>query len=303
MTVTVGVCAFNEEHRVESCLSSVFSQQIPESFVLKEVLVVASGCTDGTERIVEAWQSRDPRVVLVRQAQRMGKSSALNEILDRARGELIVFLNADASLEGDALAALLQPFGVEPEILVACGAPTADVLDQGISRVVANFYWELHNRTLDALSLRGLPNHCCDEFMAIRRGFVTALPRDLVNDGAYLGALASMRGSSVRFCSAARVTVEIPSSLSGFLMVRRRIIRGHDQVEEILQRPSNTLENLFRSQPIMALSILGRQILSRPRAIFAFLFVILPLEMLAGLLVVRDRAERLRYDPAWHPVE
>jgi len=124
-----------------------------------------------------------------------------------------------------------------------------------------------------------------------------------VNDGAYLGALAASRGSSVRFCSAAGVNVEIPSSLRGFLGVRRRILRGHEQVEDILQRRSNTLKTLFSTQPILALSILGRQILSRPLALFAFLSLILPLEMLASLLAVRDRREQLRYDPAWHPVE
>ncbi len=264
--------------------------------------MVASGCTDGTERIVEAWQTRDARVVLVCQPERMGKASALNEILNRARGDLIIMLNADAFLQKDALGALMGPFTAEPDVVLACGAPTADDSSKRVARVVADFHWELHNRTLDALSTHGLPNHCCDEFMAMRRGFVMALPRGLVNDGAYLGALASLRGSSVRFCPTARVSVEIPRSLSGFLMQRRRILRGHDQVEDLLQRPSNTLENLFRREPISALAILGRQILSGPRALFAFLFVVLPLEILANLFAMRDRVEGIRYDPAWHPV-
>lgn len=300
--MTVGICAFNEERRIGSCLSSVTSQQIPEGSDLTEVLVVASGCTDGTERIVEAWQTWDARVALVRQPQRMGKASALNEILNQARGELIILLNADAVLQEHALAALIGPFMAEPDVVLACGAPTADDSQERVARVVADFHWRLHNRTLDAMSRQGLPNHCCDEFMAMRRGFVTALPRDLVNDGAYLGALASLRGSSVRFCPAARVWVEIPRSVSGFLMQRRRILRGHDQVDSLLQHPSNTLENLFRREPITALAILGRQILSRPRALFAFLFVVLPLEMLAYLFAMRDRQEGIRYDPAWHPV-
>jgi poly-beta-1,6-N-acetyl-D-glucosamine synthase len=265
--------------------------------------VVASGCTDDTERIVEVWQRRDSRILLIRQSQRLGKASGLNEILNRARGELIIMLNADASLQDGALAALMRPFASDPNVLVACGAPKTDSSGEGMARIVAHFYWELHNRTLDALSQRRLANHCCDELMAMRHGFVRRLPPGLVNDGAYIGVLASLQGVSVRFCQEAVVSVEIPSSLRGFIAQRRRILHGHDQIEDLLHRSSNTLEHLFGSDPLLALAIAGRQVFSRPASLFSFLLVILPVEVLANLLVFKDRMTGLRYDPVWPPVE
>ena len=298
----MGICAFNEADRIGACLWSVVTQRIPRGFDLKEILVVASGCTDDTEQIVEKWQTRDQRIILIRQSHREGKSSGLNQILLRASGDLIVFVNADACLQKDALAALLNPFATEPGVLVACGAPFAENAG-GISSVMAAFHWELHNRTLEALSRRGLPNHCCDEFMAIRRGLVSTLPRDLVNDGAYFGTVASLRGASVRFCPEARVFVEIPRSLRGFVKQRRRILRGHDQIEDLLHRPSNTLENLFRTDPLLAVTVLGDQVVSRPAAFFAFVLFVLPIEITTTWLAHRDRAEGLRYDHAWNPVE
>jgi len=46
--------------------------------VLAEIIVIASGYTDGTEAIVRSWIERDPRVRLLIQARREGKASAVN---------------------------------------------------------------------------------------------------------------------------------------------------------------------------------------------------------------------------------
>ena len=76
MTVlTVGVCAYNEEKNIASCIRSVLMQQ-GASFQLREVLVVCSGCTDGTEAIVEEMSRQDRRVRLLVQKRREGKCSA-----------------------------------------------------------------------------------------------------------------------------------------------------------------------------------------------------------------------------------
>src|SRR5205807_10512433 len=68
------------------------------SDLLKEILVVASGCTDGTERVVEDWAGSEPRLRLIREAERSGKASALNAILARFRGDILVLVNADTRL-------------------------------------------------------------------------------------------------------------------------------------------------------------------------------------------------------------
>src|SRR5207247_9693080 len=83
MKVTVGVCAFNEARRIGACLQSLLLQRIPPEFELIEIVVVASGCTDATERVVREWQDRDPRILLVHEPQRRGKASGLNEIFRR----------------------------------------------------------------------------------------------------------------------------------------------------------------------------------------------------------------------------
>src|SRR5438093_12678958 len=59
--ISIGICAYNEAQRIPALLQSVATQSLPLGFVLAEILVVASGCTDGTDHIVKK-RSEERRV-------------------------------------------------------------------------------------------------------------------------------------------------------------------------------------------------------------------------------------------------
>ena len=138
--------------------------------------------------------------------------------------------------------------------------------------------------------------------MALRRGFVDALPDDLINDGAFLGTLASLRGISVLFCPEARVHVDPPSTIDGYILQRQRILRGHQQVLDILQRPPNTLENLILRQPALASKIVVRELFVDLRSTLTALLLLVPLEGVANLLARLKRLRGSEYEPIWRMV-
>lgn len=302
LPVSIGICAYNEGTRVRGLLESVQEQHLPNPFELGEILVVASGCTDGTEAEVQACAERDSRIRLIHQETRRGKASAINEILRAYRGELLVLANADAQLGPASLLHLLRPFLDSPETMVACGAPVPLTDGARLPAFVERIQWEIHNRSLETLSRLGAANHCCDEFMAVRRGFVDALPFDLINDGAYVGVVAGLRGHTVRFCEDATVYVRVPRTLRGLVRQRRRVLVGHRQIRDLLQHPSNTLEALARRDPRLAASILLNEIRTRPSSA-AFLLLALPLELVSVALAVSDRHASAGYSPVWTKVD
>src|SRR3989442_2466936 len=135
---------------------SIQSQPVPEGVGLKEILVVASGCTDGTDILVEERAKKDPRVALIRESERRGKASALNLLLRRYGGDLLVLVNADATLLAGSLSQLIIPFIGHDDIQLACGAPVLHRSSSGLTDQVLELYWRLHNRTLDVLSARNM---------------------------------------------------------------------------------------------------------------------------------------------------
>ena len=300
--VSVGICAFNERDRIGDLLESVLRQTLPRPFTMQEVLVVASGCTDGTEEIVRRRAASDDRVELIVQQQRRGKASALNEILHRYTGSVLVLANADSRLGVGALRALLTVFFDDPDTEVACGAPAPDGGGQGILRLAEAFEWEIHNDSLDLLSAENGKNHCCDELMAIRRGFVERLPQDLINDGAYIGALAGLRGRTVRFVPEARVYVRTPRDFPSLVRRRQRILRGHRQVQSLLHRLPNTFEELVKRNPRLAAAVMIRQVRRRPLSVVLLPLLAMPLEAVSLALAIVDGRRHPAYQPAWPKV-
>ncbi len=108
-TVSVVVPTRNEAHRVGGCLAGLHAQGVP----LLEVLVVDSRSVDGTDRIVDTWAARDPRIRRLTDPPlppgHVGRPWALATGFAAARGAWVLGVDADAmpqpGMVGGAVAA------------------------------------------------------------------------------------------------------------------------------------------------------------------------------------------------------
>ena len=104
--VTILIAAYNEERDIEATVRNKLEQDYPSD--LLEVIVISDGSTDKTDEIVNSIE--DPRVRLLRQEPRAGKTSALNMAVPHAKGEILVFSDANSISAPDALSKLIQNF-------------------------------------------------------------------------------------------------------------------------------------------------------------------------------------------------
>ncbi|MDD5333373.1 MAG: glycosyltransferase [Rhodoferax sp.] len=88
--VSVLLPVFNAERYVEAALQSILNQ----TFGNFECIVIDDGSTDATLRILEQFQQKDERVVLVSRENK-GLVDTLNEGIKIARGEWIARMDAD----------------------------------------------------------------------------------------------------------------------------------------------------------------------------------------------------------------
>lgn len=86
--VSIVIPIYNAQKYLEECLASVLKQ----SYSNLEIICVNDGSTDKSDEILGAV--RDNRVIYVRQDNK-GVSSARNHGLQMAKGEWILFLDAD----------------------------------------------------------------------------------------------------------------------------------------------------------------------------------------------------------------
>ena len=94
--ISVVIPLYNKQASIAQSLKSVLSQEYDDF----EVVIVDDGSTDGSGGVVEAIN--DPRIRLIKQ-ENGGPSKARNTGVKNAKGEWILFLDADDELEPGAL--------------------------------------------------------------------------------------------------------------------------------------------------------------------------------------------------------
>jgi poly-beta-1,6-N-acetyl-D-glucosamine synthase len=252
LRVTVGICAYNEEKNIGSLLDNVASQQeLPSG---SEILVVCSGCTDNTTRIVRQHSEKDSRIKLHVEEERFGKASAINYILSNGIGDAFLFVSADTLPWKSCFKGLISKLKL-PNVGVVCGRPVPEDTDNSMTDKLVHVLWLFHDHVFRELNDSGLARHATEVFI-IRRGIVTAIPNETINDDAHIALIAKKKGWLIKYNSESAVSICGPKTLSDYIIQRRRILFGHRQVKKATGESPQHLLYLFPQNPLMATKLL-----------------------------------------------
>ena len=103
--ITLIISVYNEEKIIRAKIENALSLDYPEE--LLEILVVSDGSTDKTEKIVASFN--DPRVRLLA-FERAGKTACLNWAVAEAKGDVLVFTDANSMFPPQALTKIARNF-------------------------------------------------------------------------------------------------------------------------------------------------------------------------------------------------
>jgi cellulose synthase/poly-beta-1,6-N-acetylglucosamine synthase-like glycosyltransferase len=112
-SLSLVIAAHDEEQVIAAKVANALALDYPRE--LLEVIVACDGCTDAT-----AARARDAGADLVLDLPRGGKILAQDAAVQRARGQIVAFSDANALWEPDAALALAGAFA-DPRVGYACG--------------------------------------------------------------------------------------------------------------------------------------------------------------------------------------
>ncbi|HEV2317583.1 MAG TPA: glycosyltransferase family 2 protein [Thermoplasmata archaeon] len=283
-----GIVAHNEEPRIQQALESLLGQELPPDTNWAGVCVVASGCTDRTADLVRARAARDPRIELVVQERREGKSAALVEVFRRAHGDALILLNGDARARPGAVAALLgEAQAARGRPLAVMGRPEPDD-SSGAPAPEFELLWRIHHRFHAEELGWGTGSHLSDELMLLSLPVLPPLRPGVINDGAFIGVSLRRLGGELRYAPQARVAVAVPRGLGQHLRQRRRILYGHAQVRDLAGVAPTTLHGRAFRHPIQVMRSLVADARATPNGTRA-LVALATAEALASVLARIDR--------------
>jgi biofilm PGA synthesis N-glycosyltransferase PgaC len=221
VTCSIGVMAYNEERNIGNLLRALCAQTL-ETVEIGEIVVVASGCTDNTEGVVEHEMACDSRIRLLSQQKREGKMSAINLFLHQARFDVVVIINADVLPNEDCIERLVSPFA-DPLTGITGGRPVPVNAMDTLPGFAAHLLWAMHHE----ISLR---EPKMGELIAYRNFPEIEISPDTVDDEGIVEELVARKRMHKVYVPESVVYLRGPTTVRDYIKRRRNIFAGHLQL-------------------------------------------------------------------------
>jgi dolichyl-phosphate beta-glucosyltransferase len=106
--LSIVIPAYNEEKRLPPTLQAIRSYLDASPYPDAEIVVVDDGSRDGTAAVVRSFAAQDARIRLLSNPGNRGKGYSVRHGMREARGEWVLFSDADLSAPIDELGKLME---------------------------------------------------------------------------------------------------------------------------------------------------------------------------------------------------
>jgi poly-beta-1,6-N-acetyl-D-glucosamine synthase len=252
--VSIVMVVRNEEKTLERKLANLLALDYPEQNA--EIVVVSDGSTDGTESILREY-ARNPRVHAVLNQLSRGKASGVNDALEVAHGEIVVFTDVRQMIERGGLRVLMEDFAdcevgcVSGELML--GDPDAGEKNRGMG-----LYWRIEKTIRELESASGSVVGATGAFYAVRRDLLQPIPPETLLDDVYIPMQVVRAGKRVVFEPKARAW-DLPDLGTEREFARKvRTLSGNYQLLQLqpwLLSRENPIRFEFVSHKILRLAV------------------------------------------------
>ncbi len=224
--VSVVIVAHNEAMRIAGRLENLLALDYPRDRL--EVLLASDGSTDGTPERARAYVQAGVRVISFE--TRRGKSAVLNDLVGKARGEIVVLADARQRFETGALRALVGPFA-NPQVGAVSGELilTENAEGTAVGEGVG-FYWRYEKFIRRSESRVDSAVGATGAIYAIRRDLFEPIAEDTILDDVLIPMRIARRGYRVLFEPRARASDRAAATAGEEFRRKVRTIAGNFQL-------------------------------------------------------------------------
>ncbi len=243
LACSIGIFAHNEAANIKALLNSLVNQKTAVADI-REIIVVSSASTDGTDEIVGSFITEHPMVRLITQEKREGKSAAINLFLAEAQQNILIVISGDVIPAEFTIEKLIASFQ-DPEVGACGGRPVPVNPHDTFMGYAVHLLWRLHHRMAMLSPKLG-------EMIAFRK-VMDSIPRDSAVDEASIEAIVRNKGLKLRYIPEAIIHNKGPENLKDFIKQRKRIQNGHlwlqkNQDYTVVSQDKSVLMKIVRAE-------------------------------------------------------
>jgi len=129
--VSIILSVYNEDQIIRDKLRSVFNTTYPDDKF--EMLIGSDGSTDQTNTILRLFSVEEPTLRFFQYPERTGKGKVINRLREEAKGEILIFTDADIMFSRDLIYNLVRHFKNKSIGVVATNIANKNLDNKGIS--------------------------------------------------------------------------------------------------------------------------------------------------------------------------
>ena len=169
-------CAYNEAEAMPEKLTNL--AMLKARYPALELLAFDDGSADGTGDLIAA---KGDLITLIRGPGRSGKAHGMKQLAARARGDILIFTDANVLLDADAIDHLLARYA-DPDIGGVLGSLHYIGADESATASVGSLYWRIEERLKDEESRTGNVLGADGSIFSIRRSLYPDFPDSVLDD-------------------------------------------------------------------------------------------------------------------------
>lgn len=216
------IMAYNEEKVIESKILNTL--KILEGFKYANIWIVSDGSSDKTNEIVKSYEKN--KLINFVALERSGKSQAINKIIPKLKGDVIIFSDANIEYTTETISNLIKPYS---DINVGCTCGKLVHRNPGniVSGEGESFYWKYENNLKKIESKIGYVSGATGAVYSIRRNLFKKLSKNCINDDFTISMNVILKGYKCIYVEEAIVYENVAPTIKAEFKRHIRDATGH----------------------------------------------------------------------------
>ncbi|NLA25121.1 MAG: glycosyltransferase [Bacteroidales bacterium] len=225
--VSIVMSAYNEEAVIEDKINSIFKSNYPKEKI--EVIIGSDCSSDNTNEIMTRLAEADSRIYFKAFDKRQGKANIINQLVNKAKGEILILSDANVMFDENTIAELIKPFSDQSIGVVDTNMINTNLKQDGISIQEKSYISReviIKNREGCLWGSMMGPFGGC---YAIRKKLYKPVPSNLLVDDFYICMMAIKQGFKAINNLEAKVYEDVSNDLGIEFRRKIRIATGNFQ--------------------------------------------------------------------------
>lgn len=251
--VSILMSVYNEQDVLNNKIESVFNTNYPYEKI--EVLVGSDASTDQTDKILNKLTSKYKNLQFFSFNKRQGKPNIINQLVDKARGEILILTDANVIFDNTTIQNLTKPFFDKKVGLVDARMINREFKKEGISMPEKAYISREVNIKHKESILWGTMMGPFGGCFAVRSNLYSKVPDNYLVDDFYINMRVLEKGKKAINNLDAIVYEDVSNNLKDEFRRKVRIATGNfqnlKQFKHLLCPPTKALSFSFLSHKVL----------------------------------------------------